>query len=77
LERIACHFNAVSGTSGENVITLLALKGTRKLKKKNMADNRELEFTKDWLNTRKKKKISSLFERETCPTHVSKKVLLR
>jgi nucleosome binding factor SPN SPT16 subunit len=52
----------------------LALKEIRKLKKK--AENRELEFTKDWVNTRKKK-MSYLFEREACPTHVFKKVFLR
>ena len=33
-ERIACYFNAVSNTSGKNVITLLAIKETMKLKKK-------------------------------------------
>ena len=33
-ERIACYFNAFSNTSGKNVITLMAIKETRKLKKK-------------------------------------------
>jgi hypothetical protein len=48
-ERIACYFNAVSNTNGKNLITLLALK-----KFKKMAENRELEFTKDLVSTRKK-----------------------
>jgi len=41
-----------------------------------MVENRELEFTKDCVSTRKKN-MFCLFEGEACPTYVFKKVFLR
>jgi hypothetical protein len=42
---------------------------------KKMAENRELEFTEDWMSTQKKK-MSTLIEGEAYPTYVFKKVLI-